>query len=155
MRPLIWHNSGATLALAHSCVVFCFSCQWFCLEASACMLRTHFHLHIFHISQSKKKINLFLFPRFIWQGWLILFEVFRQKNKRIKFHNQIVTWPIQCVNSLMFNGCFYLTYLCKGFPEWALSSWTIIWTYLYLSSYNQKPDIQTVTKHLKISEKKN
>lgn len=155
MRPLIWHNSGATLALAHSCVMFCFSCQWFCLEASASMLRAHFHLHIFHISQSKKKNQSLSFSKVHLTRTIDSVWGLPTKNRRIKFHNQIVTWPIQCVNSLMFNGCFYLTYLCKGFPEWALSSWTIIWTYLYLSSYNQKPDIQTVTKHLKISEKKN
>lgn len=74
--------------------------------------------------------------------------------KQTLLHNQIVTWPIQCGDSLTFNGCFYVTYLCKAFPEWALSSWTTIWTYVYLSSYNQKPVIQTLTKHLKISKRK-
>lgn len=143
MRPAIWHSSGATLAFAHSCVVFCFSCYRFCLEASACMLRAHFHHHIFYISQSKKKKNQSLsfskihLTKMIDSVWGLL-----TKNRGIKLHNQIVTGPIQCGDSLMFNGCLYVTYLCKEFLEWALSSWTTIWTYLYLSSYNHKLVIQ-------------
>lgn len=47
----------------------------------------------------------------------------------------------------MFNGFFYVTYLCKGFSEWAQAERLSEHMYIYL------PVIQTVTKHLKISEK--